>query len=284
MLIDKMRTMENLTASEHAITDYILKNINNLHELTTEKLARETYTSKATVSRFCKKLGMKNYYEFKQTIIEERDEWFRIQSAYSDEPVSQKSSYEDILNTLPALYESAIQQAKIGLDKPQVLRIFKKLVNAQKVDIYGTGLMYQAAQITASKFMNLGKEAGAYDGLNEHYVFADQNRKNKVVIILSMTGNNASLIRTAGKLRSRGYYVVGIGGTETQELKKRCSEYIGLRVIRDIKNLDVIIYYTAIMYILDLLFVMLITNDYEYNVLKAVDVGKWRVNETNDAE
>lgn len=276
MIIDKMRSLENLTVSEHAITDYILKNINNLHELTTEKLARETYTSKATVSRLCKKLGLKNYYEFKQCILQERDEWLRIQSADNEEPVNQKSSFEDILNIIPVLYDSAIRQVKLSLDKPQMLRIFEKLKKTEKIDIYGTGLMYQAAQITSFKFMNLGKECSVFDGLNEHYMIADKNRKNKVIFVLSMTGSNLGMVRIAGILKNRGFYVVGIGGIETDELKKCCTEYIDLHVIRELRNLDVIIYNTSILYILDILFVMMMTNDYEYNVLKAINVEKSR--------
>lgn len=284
MIIDKMRTLENLTVSERAITDYILKNINNLHGLTTEKLAQETFTSKATVSRLCKKLGLKNYYEFKQCILQEREEWLRIQSADSEEPVNQKSSFEDIMNTVPVLYDSAIRQAKLSLDKPKIIRIFEKLKRAEKIDIYGTGLMYQAAQVTSFKFMNLGKECSAYDGLNEHYVIADRNRKNKVVFVLSMTGNNLNMIRIAGLLKDRGFYVVGIGGTETAELKKCCTEYIEVRVIRELRNLDVLVYFTSILYVLDVLFVMMMTNDYEYNVLRAIDVEKSRKNETNEAK
>lgn len=284
MIIDKMRTLDNLTVSEHAIIDYILKNINNLHELTTEKLAQETFTSKATVSRLCKKLELKNYYEFKQCILQEREEWLRIKSVDSEEPVNQKSSFEDIMNTVPVLYDFAIRQAKLSLDKPQILRIFGKLKRAEKIDIYGTGLMYEAAQITSFKFRNLGKECSAYDGLNEHYVIADRNRKNKVVFILSMTGNNLNMIKIARLLKNRGFYVVGVGGTETQELKKCCAEYIDLCVIRELRNLDVLIYFTSILYVLDVFFVMMMTNDYEYNVLKAIEVEKSRKDETNEAK
>lgn len=284
MIIDKMRTLDNLTVSERAITDYILKNINNLHELTTEKLADETYTSKATVSRLCKKLGLKNYYEFKQSLLQEKDEWLRIRKADSEEPLNQKSSYEDILNTVPILYDSAIRQVKLGLDKPQILRIFEILKKAKKVDIYGTGLMYEAAQITAFKFMNLGKETSAFHGLSEHYVISDLNRKNKIIFILSMTGSNLNMVQIAKVLKDRGFYVVGIGGNKTEELKKHCSEYIELHMIRELRNLDVMTYFISILYVLDVLFVMLMTNDYEYNVLKAIDVEKNRQDETKKAK
>lgn len=283
MLIDKMRTLENLTVSERTIVDYILKNVNHLNTLTAETLAQETYTSKATVSRLCKKLGVKNYHEFRQGVVLESEEWFRIRSISSDEPVNQASSYDDIVKVIPALYDASIRKTKMDLDKNCILRISQRLKKAQNIDIYGTGIMYHTAQITSFKFLNLGKECSAYDALNEHYVFADRKRKQKLILVLSMTGGNVSMVKTAKILKGKGFFVVGIGGTQYNDLRECCHEYISVRAERELLNLDVLTYSTSINYILDILFLIAMTAEYDYNVLNAVNLKKSQDYETKSS-
>ena len=274
MLIDKIKSMEDLTVSERVIADYILKNINHLSTLTAEMLAQETFTSKATVSRLCKKLGSRNYHEFRQNILMESEEWFRIQSMTSEEPVNQTSSYDDIVKVIPVIYDAAIRKTKLDLDKSCILRIAERLKKAQKIDIYGTGIMYHTAQITSYKFLNLGRECSAYDSLNKHYVMADRNRKRKVVFVLSMTGGNAGMVKAAKTLKNLGFFVVGIGGTKYADLKQVSSEYIQIQAERDLMNLDILTYSTSIAYILDVLFLMMLTAEYDYNVLNAMNLKK----------
>ena len=276
MLIDKMRTLEDLTVSERTIVDYILKNINHLSTLTSEMLAKETYTSKATVSRLCKKLGVKDYHEFKQNVLLESEEWLRIQNMSTDEPLNQSSTYDDIVKTIPAIYDAAIRKTRMDLDKNSIIRISSRLKRAEKIDIYGTGIMYHNAQIATFKFLNLGKECSAYDALNEHYVIADKNRQKKLIIVLSLTGGNANMVKVAKTLKDRGFYVVGIGGSEMSDLKENCHEYIGVRAERELMNLDIITYTTAINYILDILFLTAMTSEYDYNVLNAINLKNYK--------
>lgn len=50
--------------SEQHIVDFILANTDRAPQMTSAQLARASSTSEASVSRFCKKLGFKNYRSF----------------------------------------------------------------------------------------------------------------------------------------------------------------------------------------------------------------------------
>ena len=56
MILEKLRERKRFTNSEKLIAEYVLKHPEQLYQLSVEELGKETYTSKATVIRLCKKL------------------------------------------------------------------------------------------------------------------------------------------------------------------------------------------------------------------------------------
>lgn len=274
MFIDKLRDAEGFTSAEQVVAEYILNHIYKLQELTAEELAENTTTSKATISRLCRKLGARSYRDMKVRIMAEANEYAHIQNLLRDDPVNEKSSYEDIINVIPSLYEAAILHMKTKLDKVTVIRVVQKMKAAEKIDIYATGNAKNIAQAFAFKMMTLGKECGVYDGLNEHYIMADGKRKEKVVLVLSMRGNNRSIINIARKLKKQGYYIVGIGGHHNEELRGYCAEYITVRVPKELLSLEILSSHTAFTYVMDVLFASALVADYKNHIENSIHVIK----------
>ena len=65
MIIDKMKTLDHLTIQEKYLVDYIINNQEDILKKNINELAKLSYTSSATISRLCKKLGFNGYKEFK---------------------------------------------------------------------------------------------------------------------------------------------------------------------------------------------------------------------------
>ena len=64
MIIDKMKTLDHLTIQEKYLVDYIINNQEDILKKNINELAKLSYTSSATISRLCKKLGINGYKEF----------------------------------------------------------------------------------------------------------------------------------------------------------------------------------------------------------------------------
>lgn len=78
---------------------------------------------------------------------------------------------------MPVLYDKAVTNTWLALDKNAVNRINQVLQRAECVDFYGTGISYILAQSAVFKFATLGLECSAYESINAHYLAA---RKNKI--------------------------------------------------------------------------------------------------------
>lgn len=228
MFIDQLQRQQDFTASEKAIADYLLAQTGGISTLSTTELAELTHTSKATIIRLCKKLGSPSYREFQQTLEKELSELQRINARLSAEPIHDGITYDDVMQILPALYEEAISSATMSLDKKIIYRAVQRIRQAQKVDLYGSGITHSIAQLSAFKFSTLGIECGTYSGLNEHAIMADRHPEEKAVIIFSLTGGNPNMIYIAEWLKKRGYYILGIGGDAKAGLAGLCTDYIAL--------------------------------------------------------
>lgn len=212
MLLEKLQEHKNFTAHEKDVAEYILSHLDQISELSVGELAKASYTSKATVVRLSQKLGLNGFQDLKITLTAEINQKKRIDQLLANEPVTAESTYDDIVKTLPALYDKAVTNTRLSLDKNSMKRISQVLQKAECIDIYGTGISYILAQSAAFKISTLGLECSAYESINSHYLAARKHKKN-IAFLISLTGSNHTVICMAKYLReATETYVVGIAG------------------------------------------------------------------------
>lgn len=163
MLLEKLQEHKNFTAHEKDVAEYILSHLDQISELSVGELAKASYTSKATVVRLSQKLGLNGFQDLKITLTAEINQKKRIDQLLANEPVTAESTYDDIVKTLPALYDKAVTNTRLSLDKNSMKRISQVLQKAECIDIYGTGISYILAQSAAFKISTLGLECSAYE-------------------------------------------------------------------------------------------------------------------------
>ena len=272
MIIRKLESKENFTNSEMIIADFILKNLNEIQSLSAENLARKSFTSKASVIRLCKKLNVDGYRNLQRQVDRELNEMYKIQGLLSEEPVSAKTSYEEIISIIPTLYERVIGDTRLNLDPVVMKKIIGKLKKTRKIEIYGVG--HTIAKLTSFKFMTLGIESEAHDGINEHYVVATRKGKEDMAIIISLSGNNPYMIKIAKYLKERGVYIIGIGNGISEDISKACSEYIEIHAPNYILSFEMLSAFTGINYVLDILYTSLLVENYYKNVETSMEVDR----------
>lgn len=273
MVVELLEEKKDFTHSEVQIAEYILKNPFAVRDLTAAELGEKTYTSKASVFRLCKKLGINSFEELKRHLEREVKEKERLMNLLKQEPFHRSSSLKDIVHIVPSLYDRAVGNTGLTLDEGKLGQIVKRLKEADKIDIYGSGITYSCAEAAMFKFLSIGRECAAYSAVNEHYVLA-VNDKKVVAILLSFTGRNAGMVHIAKYLRQAGVYVVGIGGMESDVLKKLCHEYIGIYQKDLVMSLEMLTPYISMTYIFDILFSALLVADYDNQLKHAIEVRR----------
>lgn len=294
MILERLKAKEGFTHQEQAVAEYILKHMEDIQGMSSEELARASYASKATVIRLCKKLGVAGYPELKYQLVSEMVQNIRVNQLLNKEPITEKSTYQDILDTLPKLYDKAITDTRLCMDKNVITRIFNRIKVAERIDIYGSGISYILAQSAAFKFATLGMECSAYESVNAHYLSAAKKQKS-VSFIITFTGANRSMIDVARYLKkTTDTYVVGIIGRHNEEMKKWCDEMVEIPSRDSLLSLKVVTSFTATTYVLDIFFSMYLAQHYENHVQSALEmvcheslrtaVDYWNLRELPEAE
>lgn len=272
MLIEKLEQGGNFTNHESDVARYILEHADRVAGMSTAQLARETLTSKATVVRLCQKLGLTGYQELRLKLVEEINQKNRLARMLEEEPIHGGSTYADIIHTLPVLYDKAVTNTRLALDKNAMNRIDQVLQRAECIDIYGTGISYMLAQAAAFKFATLGMESSAYESINGHYLAA-RRKKRTLAFLISFTGANRTIIRTARYLReATGNYVVGIMGPHNGAIREWCHEIVEIPNRDSLLSLDVISSFSAINYVMDVFFSLLLSKHYNEHAKSSLEM------------
>ena len=272
MIFENLSRMESFTHQEKAAARYILDHVELIQKMSAEELAKASFTSKATVARLCKKLGMEGYQELKLKLVSEMVENIRVNQLLSKEPITEKSSYSDIIVTLPKLYDKAITATKLCMDKNVMLRIANRIRQTERLDIYGSGISYILAQSAAFKFSTLGMECTAYESINAHYLMA-RKKKKSVSFVITFTGANLDMIGVARYLKEvTGSYVVGIVGRHNDEIRKWCDEIVEIPSRDSLLSLKVVTSFTATTYVLDIFFSLFLSQTYEGHVKSSLEM------------
>ena len=156
MLLEKLQEHKNFTAHEKDVAEYILSHLDQISELSVGELAKASYTSKATVVRLSQKLGLNGFQDLKITLTAEINQKKRIDQLLANEPVTAESTYDDIVKTLPALYDKAVTNTRLSLDKNSMKRISQVLQKAECIDIV------TPTQKTVDALSRLEMPAGVY--------------------------------------------------------------------------------------------------------------------------
>ena len=183
-LLEKARLL-SLTETEREILDYLEKNITIVTYIGLSDLSAKLYTSNATIVRFCQKLGLKGYHEFKFQIRSELEQLsnppltagrllplsaarFRDNAEAMDtEKLNQSAElltsgrpvyiYGSSLSSIPAKY---LQIVLTTLDYPSILIEWQRLLNGLIYGISGGSVLLAiTAHGDAPRYLPVFKKA-----------------------------------------------------------------------------------------------------------------------------
>lgn len=123
-LLEKARQL-SLTDTEQEILNYLEKNITSVMYIGLRDLSARLYTSNATIVRFCQKLGLKGFHEFKFQVRSELEQ-------LSDSPLS--------AGRLLPLWTARFRDNVETIDTEKLNQIADLLTSGRPVYIYGSSL------------------------------------------------------------------------------------------------------------------------------------------------
>lgn len=264
-LLDRLQRKEGLTANEAQLADYVLAHADEVSGLGISQLAERAYTSKAAISRFCKKLGLGGYHEFQVALASETERARQVRETVDvNQPFHEGESTADVMSDMATLSREAVSICYAALSPEKVKQAARLVAEAQNVYLYATGDSQLSTLAFANLVLKLGVRcitANQYDeGLANTYAVTSHD----VALVVSYSGSVLDRMpKELEILHRRGCKVVAVTSRERPQgvdlaLTFPRKENVGASVATFYSQ-------QCIRFVLNCIYGSLYTRDYEGN-------------------
>ena len=187
---------ENFTPIETIIADYILGHCNEIGTMTLSELSDATYSSNATVSRFCQKLGFKGYRDFYVALISEAEKQRQERRMIdANRPFQADESAEQIITNTADLIKGAIDACHASIPLQALQKAADWISEARHLYIYGAGDSIISAMGFANQITKLGIPTIQPMQFNESIAISTTAGRQDVALLLSYSGRVLTALR-----------------------------------------------------------------------------------------
>ena len=260
-LISKLEDNKIFSNTEQAIANYILKNYREFANLSTRQLAKETFTSSATIVRFAQKLGFEGYSDFKTKFLA------AVMEQWADPPnkfITDKDSINDIVEKVAGIEISALKETREKININSFIRAANYLSQAEYIDIYAMNMNLNLAKMAAESFIVAGKYCSVPTSIAMQYLQAYKVPKNHVALFISRTGENNFLVNVAKLLNEQQVPIFLITTSAKSTLGKLSKVVFETATTDKIEELGPRVFLSGAKYVIDVLFALLMARtDYQ---------------------
>jgi DNA-binding MurR/RpiR family transcriptional regulator len=177
------------------------------------ELGRRTGTSQATVTRFCRALGLDSY---QQLLIELAQERGRSQAAPEATALGPRIGPEDDLEHVIAVVAQAdlraMRQTAALLDREALERAAQALAAARRVDVYGVGGSGIVAREAQARLFGIGCAAHAWTEVHAAETSAALLTPADAALAVSHSGTTGEVLEPVRLAARRGAFTVAVTG------------------------------------------------------------------------
>lgn len=182
---------KNLNDNDLYIWAYITHHRNSCERISIDDLADNCHVSRSTILRFCKRIGLKGFTEFK--VMLKMD--------------NMSNASNGLVEDIHRSYLEKLQLYKEYNYKDIVETIY----NANQLFVYGTGLIQEtAASHLKRNFSVLKKLFLEINATDDFDGFINLFEKDDVFVAISFSGENKTVLDYVNRLKAKGVKVISI--------------------------------------------------------------------------
>lgn len=200
---------ESLRKSERKVADVVLADPDQSIQSSIQTLASMAQVSEPTVIRFCRALDCTGYQEFKLKLA--RDLASRGTFVYQD--VSLQDNTLSLSNKIIDSAMASLGQVRTQISHEAIDKAIDLYLASSRVEFYGSGGSGVVAEDAQFKFFRLGIPAVAFTDPHIQDASAALLDENSLVIAISSSGRNKSLLETTRIAKESGAKVIAIAAT-----------------------------------------------------------------------
>ncbi|MGM0753133.1 MAG: MurR/RpiR family transcriptional regulator [Bacillota bacterium] len=192
----------SLTKSEQKVAAVVLDQMEKALYYSVTDLADVAEVGETTVLRFCRKIGMKGYQEFKLAIAKDL-------SSLSQEE-SDPSKPTGFIHSIASYTKNAIDETVNKLDDRSLEKAIQLLAGAGSIHFFGVGTSGLTALDAKNRFLRIGYRSDAVIDPHIQSMTAATVKEGDVVVGLSISGSTKDTIDSLSLAKENGASVIAI--------------------------------------------------------------------------
>ena len=262
--------------SEKQIAKYILNHGEEVLSMSVKELAKETYTSPATIVRLCKKMGLEGYNDFKiKYSAELQYDLHHTDRIDVNFPFSKDDSYPMICHKLSSLYQEVIADTIKLIDFSMLEKIVDLLYTHDHIDIYGSGNSLLAAMSFQHKMMRISRNVNLKILHGEQIFQSYNSNENHIAMIISYSGETNENIQIAQTLKEKGTPMIILTSIGNNRLSHYANYILNIGSREKIfTKIAPFASQISIEYLLNIIFSCIFQKDYNQNIQNKVSYDK----------
>ena len=186
----RLRQHTGLTPTERCLRDYILHYPERFSRMNTKQLAEASFTSAATIIRFCHKFGYPGLQEFKNDFFSTVQDALTFDLPDGNYPFTKSSSTEDVVRNILMLEEGTLRQLGAMLDLEMLEKAVGLMLSAGTIDLCAAGTGQYLLAEFQFRLNKIGfRVNSAFDSVSMSYA-ANQMDSTHCLVLLSYFGMN----------------------------------------------------------------------------------------------
>lgn len=273
-IVRRIQSCETLTPADRTLIKTVFELQDRIDAYTIEDLARAAHMSPASISRFCKKIGLKGFKEFKSELTRSGEQRLEAASVDIDYPFSKGDSPRTIAHGLKALYELTLSDAIACMDFGQLSRAARLVNGALQVGVFTHSHNAQVAESFRDRLRRVGKTVLVPQSDEGQRITAAELTSHDVAIVISYSGRATFLASVMRILHIKRVPIIFIGTEEAIKLHPDIS--LGLQISdREHPQLRISQFasHIAVQFVLDVLFGCVFTMEYDQNMQHLADMA-----------
>jgi DNA-binding MurR/RpiR family transcriptional regulator len=192
ILIAIQEKLDSLHLKERTLAEFLLKHPQLSTQMTITELARQSGSSTATISRFCKTFHTQNFPEFKQKLATELVQQTSTPNQYQD--IVAGNPLQDIVSAITANHLRSLTDTTQLLDLNQLRLAIEALHTASRIDLYGSATSGIVAQDFFHKLIRIGKAAAPFSDPHMQLTSAASLTSKDLAVGISYSGETPETI------------------------------------------------------------------------------------------
>ena len=201
--------MESLSDSERKVADFVLREPKKTLHFNVNELAKQSGSSQAAVVRFCKRIGLGSFNNFKirlaKDVFRDSDERF-----IPDLELESEASATRVIRTVVGQAQQGLSLLSSLIDPASLEAAADAILGATTTHLFGVGASGVVASDFLQKLLRVGIASNYTADTDLQVTVASMLRKTDVAFVISYSGENAAMREVAKQARGRGATLISL--------------------------------------------------------------------------